>query len=95
VFQSYVLKAQRSVRKNLSFGLQMAGTPKAQIEERVTDAAQTLQQTHPLDRKSRALSDELRQRVAIGRALVGRTCCCWTSRCRPRRPTCAPNSRPI
>jgi multiple sugar transport system ATP-binding protein len=70
VFQSYALYPHMTVAENLSFGLRMAGTPKAQIEAAVTRAAETLQITHLLQRKPAALSGGQRQRVAIGRAIV-------------------------
>jgi multiple sugar transport system ATP-binding protein len=70
VFQSYALYPQMSVRKNLSFGLQIAGLPKAEIDRRVNRAAEILQIGPLLDRKPAALSGGQRQRVAIGRALV-------------------------
>jgi len=70
VFQSYALYPQMTVRKNLSFGLQVAGFPKAEIDKRVARAADILQIQPLLDRKPSALSGGQRQRVAIGRALV-------------------------
>jgi len=70
VFQSYALYPQMSVRKNLSFGLQIAGLAKAEIEKRVDRAADILQIKPLLDRRPAALSGGQRQRVAIGRALV-------------------------
>jgi multiple sugar transport system ATP-binding protein len=70
VFQSYALYPQMTVRKNLSFGLQVAGFAKAEIEKRVARAADILQIQPLLDRKPSALSGGQRQRVAIGRALV-------------------------
>jgi len=70
VFQSYALYPQMSVRKNLSFGLSIAGLPKAEIDKRVARAAEILQIEPLLDRKPAALSGGQRQRVAIGRALV-------------------------
>src|SRR5919199_1778796 len=39
VFQSYALYPRMSVRQNLSFGLRMARTPKAEIDKRVAQAA--------------------------------------------------------
>jgi multiple sugar transport system ATP-binding protein len=59
-----------NVRENMSFGLKMARTPRAEIERRVSQAAELLQITHLLDRKPDQLSGGQRQRVAIGRALV-------------------------
>lgn len=70
VFQSYALYPQMSVEKNLSFGLRVAGLPKAEIAERVSRAAEILQIQPLLKRKPAALSGGQRQRVAIGRALV-------------------------
>jgi len=70
VFQSYALYPRMSVRRNLSFGLEMAKTPKPEIQRRVSEAAATLQIDHLLDRRPDQLSGGQRQRVAIGRALV-------------------------
>ncbi len=70
VFQSYALYPRMSVRENMSFGLKVAGTPQAEIDARVAEAAQMLRLTELLDRKPAALSGGQRQRVAIGRALV-------------------------
>jgi multiple sugar transport system ATP-binding protein len=70
VFQSYALYPQMTVRGNLSFGLRIAGLPKAEIEKRVQRASEILQIGPMLDRKPAALSGGQRQRVAIGRALV-------------------------
>jgi multiple sugar transport system ATP-binding protein len=70
VFQSYALYPRMTVRRNLSFGLEMAKTPKAEIERRVGEAVATLQIDHLLDRRPDQLSGGQRQRVAIGRALV-------------------------
>ena len=70
VFQSYALYPQMTVEKNLSFGLRVAGMPKAEIDQRVTRAAEILQIQPLLQRKPANLSGGQRQRVAIGRALV-------------------------
>jgi multiple sugar transport system ATP-binding protein len=70
VFQSYALYPTMTVEKNMSFGLRVAGTPKAEIARRVDKAAQMLQLTPLLNRKPAQLSGGQRQRVAIGRALV-------------------------
>jgi multiple sugar transport system ATP-binding protein len=70
VFQSYALYPTMTVEKNMSFGLRVAGTPKAEIARRVTKAAEMLQLTPLLARKPAQLSGGQRQRVAIGRALV-------------------------
>ncbi|MBN9364401.1 MULTISPECIES: ABC transporter ATP-binding protein [unclassified Devosia] len=70
VFQSYALYPTMTARQNLSFGLEVARTPKAEINQRVEWAAQVLQLTPLLNRKPGQLSGGQRQRVAIGRALV-------------------------
>ena len=70
VFQDYALYPHMSVRGNLSFGLRMRGTPKQEIEDRVSHAASLLELTDLLDRRPRALSGGQRQRVALGRAIV-------------------------
>ncbi|GGD73922.1 ABC transporter ATP-binding protein [Rhizobium anhuiense] len=70
VFQSYALYPRMSVRKNLSFGLRVAGLPKSEIEARVARTAALLHLDKLLDRRPAALSGGQRQRVAIGRALV-------------------------
>jgi multiple sugar transport system ATP-binding protein len=70
VFQSYALYPHMNVYKNLAFGLETAGYPKAEIEARVKKAAGILQIEHLLVRKPRQLSGGQRQRVAIGRAIV-------------------------
>ncbi len=70
VFQSYALYPTMTVEKNMSFGLRIAGTPKAEIARRVKRAADMLHLDALLDRKPAQLSGGQRQRVAIGRALV-------------------------
>ncbi len=70
VFQSYALYPTMTVERNMSFGLRINGTPKAEIERRVNRAAEMLQLQPLLHRKPSQLSGGQRQRVAIGRALV-------------------------
>jgi multiple sugar transport system ATP-binding protein len=70
VFQNYALYAHMSVRRNMGFGLKMAGMPKDEIRRRVDDAASMLSVTKLLERKPRQLSGGERQRVAMGRAIV-------------------------
>ena len=70
VFQNYALYPHMSVRQNMAFGLKMRKTPKAEIERRVTEAAEILSIEALLDRRPRALSGGQRQRVALGRAIV-------------------------
>jgi multiple sugar transport system ATP-binding protein len=70
VFQSYALYPTMSVEGNMSFGLKISGTPKAEVRRRVAEAAALLQLDSLLGRKPSQLSGGQRQRVAIGRALV-------------------------
>jgi len=70
VFQNYALYPHMSVADNIGFALKLAKVPKAQIEERVQKAAQTLDLMEQLDRKPGQLSGGQRQRVAMGRAIV-------------------------
>jgi multiple sugar transport system ATP-binding protein len=72
VFQSYALYPHMSVRQNLSFGLENARMSKAEITQRVGEAARMLRIEELLERKPRQLSGGQRQRVAIGRAIVRR-----------------------
>jgi multiple sugar transport system ATP-binding protein len=70
VFQSYALYPHMSVRENLAFGLKLRKVPKAEIDRRVNEAAETIQLQKLLDRKPKELSGGQRQRVALGRAIV-------------------------
>jgi multiple sugar transport system ATP-binding protein len=58
------------VRHNMAFGLRMRGTPRAEADRRVEDAARLLQIDALLERRPGQLSGGQRQRVAIGRAIV-------------------------
>ena len=70
VFQSYALYPHMNVYGNMAFGLKFSGTPKAEIDARVNEAARILQLESLLKRRPRELSGGQRQRVAIGRAIV-------------------------
>ncbi len=70
VFQNYALYPHMNVFKNMSFGLVLRKVPKAEIEERVREAATMLELTDYLNRKPHELSGGQRQRVAMGRAIV-------------------------
>ncbi len=72
VFQNYALYPHMSVYKNMAYGLKNHGHPKAEIEERVRQAASILEIDALLDRKPSELSGGQRQRVAMGRAIVRR-----------------------
>jgi multiple sugar transport system ATP-binding protein len=70
VFQSYALYPHMSVYDNMAFGLKLRKTPKAEIDNRVKQAADILGIGDLLSRKPRQLSGGQRQRVAVGRAIV-------------------------
>ncbi|WP_294322248.1 ABC transporter ATP-binding protein [uncultured Sphingomonas sp.] len=70
VFQSYALYPHLSVADNIAFPLKIARLPKAEIAQRVREAAAMLDLTDLLSRKPRALSGGQRQRVSIARAIV-------------------------
>ena len=70
VFQSYALYPHMTARKNMAFGLKIAGLGKAEITDRISEAARALQIEPLLDRIPKDLSGGQRQRVAIGRAIV-------------------------
>ena len=70
VFQNYALYPHMNVYKNMSFGLTIKGMPKAEIDDRVQEAAQILGIGELLKRKPHELSGGQRQRVAMGRAIV-------------------------
>ena len=74
VFQQYSLYPHLTVRENLAFPLKspILKTPKAEIERKVAEVAETLQISHKLENKATALSGGEMQRVSIGRALVRR-----------------------
>ena len=70
VFQSYALYPHMNVAQNMSFALRLAGTPRAEVDERVQRAAELLELTPYLARKPKDLSGGQRQRVAMGRSIV-------------------------
>src|SRR6478609_5033953 len=70
VFQSYALYPHMTVRENMGFALKLSKVPKAEIDRKVTEAAEILELQAHLDRKPANLSGGQRQRVAMGRAIV-------------------------
>ena len=70
VFQNYALYPHMKVYDNLAFGLKLAGTPRAEVDQRVRHAAALLEMEHLLDRYPKQLSGGQAQRVAVGRAIV-------------------------
>ena len=70
VFQNYALYPHMTVYDNMAFGLKLRKLPKAEIDQKVREAAKILDLEGLLDRKPKALSGGQRQRVAMGRAIV-------------------------
>jgi multiple sugar transport system ATP-binding protein len=70
VFQNYALYPHMTVYENMAFALKLRNTPRAEIDQRVRDAAKLLGLETSLARKPRQLSGGQRQRVAVGRAIV-------------------------
>lgn len=72
VFQNYALYPHMTAYQNMAFGLKISKTPKAEIRERVRQAAEILNIEELLQKKPGKMSGGQRQRVAIGRAIVRR-----------------------
>jgi multiple sugar transport system ATP-binding protein len=70
VFQNYALYPHMTVYENMAFGLKIRKVPKAEIDQRVREAARILDIEKLLDRRPKQLSGGQRQRVAVGRAIV-------------------------
>ncbi len=70
VFQSYALYPHLTVFENMAFSLRLAKRPKAEVDQKVREAAEILRLTEQLQKKPSELSGGQRQRVAIGRAIV-------------------------
>jgi multiple sugar transport system ATP-binding protein len=71
VFQNYALYPHMSVRRNMGFGLRLSEDySDEEVEERVEEAAKTLEISELLDDLPKQLSGGQQQRVALGRAIV-------------------------
>ncbi|MEQ8290649.1 MAG: ABC transporter ATP-binding protein [Roseovarius sp.] len=70
VFQMFALYPHMNVRKNISYPLVSQGMPRAQVREKVAEAARILGIENIIDRPVGGLSGGDRQRVALGRAIV-------------------------
>ncbi|MCB8882078.1 ABC transporter ATP-binding protein [Acidisoma cellulosilytica] len=70
VFQSYALYPHMTVRKNLAFGPEVRGEPKAAIAKRVEQVSELVGLQSLLHRRPSELSGGQRQRVALGRAMI-------------------------
>ncbi|EGL64558.1 ABC transporter, nucleotide binding/ATPase protein [Agrobacterium sp. ATCC 31749] len=72
MFQSYALFPHMSVEKNIAFGLEQDGLPKADIAARVEEMLRLVKLTEFAKRKPSQLSGGQRQRVALARSLAKR-----------------------
>jgi NitT/TauT family transport system ATP-binding protein len=70
VFQEYALFPWMTVERNVAFGLEMKGTPRAAIREKVDALLSKLHLREFRARFPKDLSGGMRQRVAIARALA-------------------------
>ncbi|KHL25885.1 hypothetical protein PK98_04675 [Croceibacterium mercuriale] len=70
VFQSYALYPHLTVAENIAFPLRVARLSRAEVKDRVTAVARSLDLEPLLARRPRALSGGQRQRVSIARAIV-------------------------
>jgi spermidine/putrescine ABC transporter ATP-binding subunit len=70
VFQSYAVFPHMTVEENVAYGLRVVGTPKNEIDTRVSDAINLVRLSGLEKRKPDKLSGGQQQRVALARALV-------------------------
>ncbi len=70
MFQSYALFPHMSVEKNVGFGLEQEGLPKAEIKRRVAEMLAIVKMSEYARRKPHQLSGGQRQRVALARSLI-------------------------
>jgi NitT/TauT family transport system ATP-binding protein len=70
VFQEYALFPWMTVERNVAFGLEMKGTPRAELRARVDALLAKLHLREFRHRFPKDLSGGMRQRVAIARALA-------------------------
>jgi multiple sugar transport system ATP-binding protein len=72
IFQNLALYPDKTARENMAYPLKERKLPKADIDNKIAEAARVLRIEPLLDRKPGQLSGGERQRVAIGRAIVRR-----------------------
>ncbi len=72
VFQSYALFPHLTVAGNISFGLEMLGRPKAEIERTVDEMLKLVRMSELKNRRTSQISGGQQQRVALARALAPR-----------------------
>ena len=72
VFQSYALFPDRSVARNVAYGLEVRRVPRVERDERVASLLRLMRIEHLAHRAIGTLSGGQRQRVALARALAPR-----------------------
>jgi spermidine/putrescine transport system ATP-binding protein len=72
VFQNYALFPHMTVGENISFGLEMLGKPKQEIEQTVAEMLALVRMEDLKDRRTSEISGGQQQRVALARALAPR-----------------------
>ncbi|GGC61442.1 polyamine-transporting ATPase [Siccirubricoccus deserti] len=70
MFQDFALFPHMSVAKQIGFGLEMQGRPRAEIEARVREVLASFEILPLADRRPASLSGGQKQRVALARAMV-------------------------
>jgi ABC-type nitrate/sulfonate/bicarbonate transport system ATPase subunit len=72
VFQSYTSFAWRTVRKNVEYGLELQGVPRAEREKQAMEIVTQVGLKDFADAYPKQLSGGMKQRVAIARTLVNK-----------------------
>lgn len=72
VFQSYTSFAWRTVRKNVEYGLELAGVPSGERKNRALEIIEQVGLKDFADALPKQLSGGMKQRVAIARTLVNK-----------------------
>jgi len=72
VFQNYALWPHMTVRKNMTFALEVRKLPKEEMEQRVTDSLREMQMEGYEERYPREMSGGQQQRIALARMLAYR-----------------------
>ncbi len=75
VFQSSLLYPHMTARQNIYMSLKRSGLSKTEIEQRIKDAAVTVDVDHLLEKMPSQLSGGERQRVATAKAIVRQPAC--------------------